>query len=240
MNDIKAMALNFYGFGRWSSPHWFIGLEQGGADNIRRAKAFKGLQSDGLCDCRQFHHEIGELRWHKEEPEPQKTWGRLRRLMALFHGIDTDKSGLLSYQKNHWGSRSGDTCVIELRGLAAAGLGVKVDRRKEYEAKRIATIRKKLAENDPTTMVLYGFSGEASFQVLTSGKLLRGHAVEHDQQVMIFVDHPARQRKGNTDLSWNDLGTSMRATSTTYCYDRLLVERLAQGFRGSLPANKAT
>ena len=45
--------------------------------------------------------------------------------------------------------QGGDTCVIELLGLSAAGLHIEMDRKKKYRAERIKAIRRKLAENTP-------------------------------------------------------------------------------------------
>jgi hypothetical protein len=39
-----------------------------------------------------------------------------------------------------------------------------------------------------------------------------------------------RQRRGNTNSSWNDLGTKMRANAGDRKFDTLLVERMQQGF----------
>jgi hypothetical protein len=63
--DERALALTCYGYGRWNAPYWFIGPEQGQGkwENkalIERARAFRKLNRDGLCDCRAFHIEIKE------------------------------------------------------------------------------------------------------------------------------------------------------------------------------------
>jgi hypothetical protein len=66
--DMLSMACRNYGYGRWKAPYWFIGPEQGmglhenGLD--RRVKAWLALGSLELNDCREFHHRIGEMRWH--------------------------------------------------------------------------------------------------------------------------------------------------------------------------------
>jgi hypothetical protein len=232
MEMVEAMARNFFGYGRWDAPYWFIGLEQGGSNNVKRAKAFNGLQSDGLCDCRDFHFEIGVLDWHGQNARIQRTWGRLMRLLASFHSTDAGELGLLNYQKNHWGSREGDTCVIELSGLSAAGLNVKMDRKKQYLAERTNTIRRKLKENTPQIVVMYGFTGEAHFQALAECDLVRGGLVERRNTLFIYVDHPTRQRLGNTDKAWNDLGREMRANAGNIVFDHLLVEGLERGFSG--------
>jgi hypothetical protein len=238
MDDIETMARSFFGYGRWSAPYWFIGLEQGGGDNQKRAQAFKELQSDGLCDCKKFHCKIGVPDWHGENARIQKTWGRLMRLLASFHGVYSGEAGLLNYQKNYWGSREGDTCVIELNGLSAAGLHIELDRTREYRTERINTIRRKLSENglQIKIVVMYGFTGEKDFREVAGCNLIRGGAVECQNTLFIYVDHPTRQRGGNTDDSWNDLGAKMRVNAGNSGSDSKLAERLEQGFR-ELPAN---
>lgn len=76
------MASQFYGYGNWEPPYWFIGPEQGkgrkeGDDNAGRAQAWAKLGKPDLCDCKGFHVEIGENSWHREPPPGpalQRTW----------------------------------------------------------------------------------------------------------------------------------------------------------------------
>jgi hypothetical protein len=85
----KFMAENCYGYGRWDAPYWFFGPEQGLKDGtldefIKRYEAFRDLNKDGLCDCRAFHAAIGETRWHRQDPELQKTWKFLILLLLTY------------------------------------------------------------------------------------------------------------------------------------------------------------
>ena len=36
VDDVEKMAKDIFGYGRWGAPHWFIGLEQGIEQGIRR------------------------------------------------------------------------------------------------------------------------------------------------------------------------------------------------------------
>ena len=214
MDDLEAMARNFYGFGRWSAPYWFIGLEQGGGDNASRAKAFKVLQSDGLCDCQNFHQEINVTDWHSKSARLQKTWGRLIMLLAPFRGIASDKASLLSYQRQYWGRQASDTCVIELSGLSAAGLHIKVDRKK-YLTERIDTIRRKLNANNPRLVVMYGLTGTEHFEQIAECELLEGGIVQNRKTFFVLTQHPTRQISGNSDDAWRQLGTRAHARLST-------------------------
>ena len=207
MDELERMARDFYGYGRWDAPYWFIGLEQGGTNNDARAKAFRELQSNGLCDCKRFHEMIGVEEWHGDDAEVQKTWGRLMMLLLSFLGSNMN---LLEYQCKKWGAENGETCVIELNGLSAAGLHIKVDR-KTYLSERINIIRRKLIENSPQLVVMYGFTGEKCFREIAGCNLPRGGGTQHDKTLFLFADHPARQRRGNTDKAWRDFGVVARA-----------------------------
>src|SRR3954447_5240232 len=92
-NDILAMAEGFYGFGRWDTPYWFIGPEPGQGkheknDLAARAKAWRLLNAEGLCDCRCYHKLIDELRWHFQQPrvDLQFTWRRMILLLVSYMG----------------------------------------------------------------------------------------------------------------------------------------------------------
>jgi hypothetical protein len=209
MDDLEAMARNFFGYGRWSAPYWFIGLEPGGSGNIERARAFKKLQIDNLCDCKSFHLDIGVKDWHGTNAKEQRTWRRLIMLLTSFRG---EQKTTLDYQKEKWGMGDGETCIIELRGLTAKGLHIKVDRKK-YLEERISTIRQKLTENTPKLVVMYGLTGRKHFEGIAGCKLLPGGIVEHQKIFFILADHPVRQRMGNTDDAWRRIGALARIRS---------------------------
>jgi len=228
------MARDFYGYGRWSAPYWFIGLEQGGTDNHRRAQAFKELQSDGLCDCKKFHIEIGVTDLHGENAKVQKTWGRLMMTLMSFLGT---KENLLSYQREEWGMVNGKTCVIELSGLAAAGLHIEVDRR-SYLAERIDFISRKLRENRPQLAVMYGFTRQNDFETIAGCGLVRGGVVENQGTLFVYTNHPTHRLLGNNDEAWRKLGLLARAGFNKIDSRSSLVEGLNRGISTIIAAEK--
>src|ERR1035438_1506596 len=134
MNDIdlSEMAERSFGYGNWGADYWFIGPEQGMAKSegqlLKRFEAWQRLGKRDLDDCKTFHREIGEYRWHGRDDQTvvsklQSTWGRLI-LAALGHSgqvSDLARAEIqaLEYQRHLWGALSGRTCVIEMSGLAA-------------------------------------------------------------------------------------------------------------------------
>jgi hypothetical protein len=96
MDDrVRDMARQRYGFGRWEAPCWFIGLEEGVAqdendDLIPRVNARRALGGGELNDCAEFHDKIGERR---------------RLMLPLMtiarRSVDTKRSGLLPDKTSH-------------------------------------------------------------------------------------------------------------------------------------------
>jgi hypothetical protein len=169
--DMLAMARRNYGYGRWEAPYWFIGPEQGmgphekGLD--RRLKAWQDLGSRELNDCRAFHCRIGEIRWHFKEPVVlQSTWRPLMLLMMIFVGKPVDKGSLQNYQRDRWGvldEKAGETCVIELSGLAAPNAR-KAKSTELLRQERIEVIRGKIHEHRPKLIIMYGKEQKNSWE----------------------------------------------------------------------------
>jgi hypothetical protein len=186
--DTLAMARGNYGYGRWEAPYWFIGPEQGmGAhennDIKRRVKAWLTLGSRELNDCREFHYRIGETRWHCKKPkvELQRTWRPLMLLMMTFlPDRQADNESLRNYQRDRWGAldeRVGETCVIELSGLAAPSL----KESKEtgfFLHERIEHIRGKIRDHRPKLVVMYGRQQKESWNAI--GRAIAGRQFPQD------------------------------------------------------------
>ena len=123
MNDEVEMAQRFFGDGCWKAPYWFIGPEEGKGprepvDNASRVDAWVKLGKCELCDCKAFHHQIGETRWHRElrdKPVLQRT---LAPSNPSFLNKPAGQDDLRDYQRDSWGRQNGrETCIIELSGL---------------------------------------------------------------------------------------------------------------------------
>jgi hypothetical protein len=157
----KELASRCYGYGRWDAPYWFIGPEQGQArwendDLTARFEAFRKLSKDGLSDCRSFHNEIHETRWHREDPPAvlQPTWKFLILALKAFLQDSTEKECRRSYQCHRWGSSEGETCVIELSGLPATNFNV--PRQREVRQERLKFIHRKMTSFHPRFVIIYG------------------------------------------------------------------------------------
>jgi hypothetical protein len=232
----RYLAENCYGYGRWDADYWFIGLEEGQApweknDFSRRAEVFRELNKrdgNGLTDCREFHDEIGEKRWHHKNPKTgkidlQSTWRYL--VLLLFAVKECPKVDLLRddlkrvYQAERWGVKdnvAGETCVIELSGLPANNSTVSKERPKDVQEQlgaivpnRIKRIRHELTDNPKRRfVVMYGMTQKKNWERIAGCRLQEGVPARVGLTTFIVAKHPvAFFAKGTSkDEYWIELG----------------------------------
>jgi hypothetical protein len=205
------LARGCYGYGRWKATYWFIGPEQGQSasenNNLTlRHKAFRKLEKHGLCDCGAFHHAIHEERWHRVRPALQPTWRRLILLLMTFLEKKRDNESLRGYQRDRWGKRSGDTCVIELSGLPARNQNVARER-EAFREKRIELIRQKMLACKPVFVVMYGKGAMKYWKGIGSNRLSPGCAQKIGSTIFVVATHPVARGLGKK--YWVKLGQRM-------------------------------
>lgn len=211
-DDICAMAQRCFGYGRWEALYWFIGPEQGqgpheNGDLRPRLKAWQELGAGELCDCRRFHALIGEERWHSERPRLQSTWRPLILLLATVLDRPTDNDTLRSYQRDSWGAIDGETCVIELSGLAAANLAVPRDRI-SFRQERIAVIRERIREYKPQLVVMYRTRDLPAWEAIAGQPFPPTGVLTVGPTVLVVTPHPVS--RGLTNEYWTQLGVELR------------------------------
>ena len=212
-DGIREMARQFYGYGRWDAPYWFIGPEQGQGrdennDLKRRAEAWLHLGERELCDCREFHERICQRKWHSEKPQLQPTWRPLMLLLMAFLGRSTDRESLRFYQRDRWGMVSeGETCVIELSGLPANSLKEPLDR-KTFREERIKVIRQRMQTYRPALVVMYGSSEKKYWEALAGGAFPPNNILEIGSTIMTVTPHPVS--RGRSDEDWKRLAETLR------------------------------
>ena len=184
----------------------------------KRADAWDTLGRLELRDCRRFHCLIDERRWHCQKPKVtlQPTWRPLLLLLMTYLGKSVDTESLRDYQREHWGMLNGETCVIELSGLAAPNLNANIDRN-EFLPERIAFIRGKIAEMRPKLVVMYGRKQRQSWEQIAE----REFPPEPDpfscksSTLFCSAPHPSRPiKEGNRYLGneyWSRLGSKLRS-----------------------------
>jgi len=214
--ELRDMARRSFGYGCWNAPYWFIGPEQGQSrheqdDLTDRLNAWKDFGCRDLDDCRKCHHYLGVNTWHRPTPRLQPTWRPLILLLMVFKGKDSDNEALRRYHRDEWGSLNGETCVIELSGLAAHDLRVPRDR-DSWICERVAFIREQILSNKPRVVVMYGTGSDRAWNAIAAPEtLVLGNAACHLGTLFVMVPHPASRRFKNED--WRRIGADLRRKS---------------------------
>jgi hypothetical protein len=223
--DLKRMALESYGFGNWQGPYWFLGPEQAMSKNDaelnRRFEAWRDLGCHDLDDCSEFHRRINihHLHGRSVPAKLQPTWAKL--LLVLMSHFDPPRCAgdRLLYQVNEWGRLGGETCVIELSGLAAHSQ--RVERSAESFLplpERITKIRDMMRKYEPKFVLLYGRgrngSCEKAWEKLTEGGAIIEEGtfakIGRSSSTLIAwaLRHPVSF--GQTNENWTKLGIKLR------------------------------
>ena len=218
-HDTREMARRSFGYGRWDAPYWFIGPEQGQGRHEKEndlkprleawlyfERHFKQIE---LNDCRDFHFHIDERRWHGETPQLQRTWRRLMLLLMTFLGRPIGEESLLQYQRDKWGRLDGETCVIELSGLAARSARVPRDR-KSFRTKRIEIIRERMLHYKPELVVMYGVSQKHDWETITEQRFPPENVLNLGPTTVALALHPAAWGNRAPDDYWRKLGQRLR------------------------------
>lgn len=220
-DEALEMARTRYGYGSWSAPFWFLGIEerQGEAEAdigeqrveeqanhqtkidaaidalaALRIEAWHALGSRELDDCREFHLRLGETRWHGMKAVPHPEWTGLMRTLFAYLEKKSDKASLLEYQRSKWGCTRGETCVLEL--AEPTGKDCKTPREREaFLRERVESIRERMREHKPAFLVLYGRT--KSCQLAWAELTREAEAIETSEAG--FADFA---RCGETLLAW--------------------------------------
>jgi len=136
---------NFWGYGNWNSPFWFMGLEEGGGHNLGLVNAKinvfhnRGYTHRNLIDNRTFQvSDVGPEHANEANvflgPRPngrrvklQNDWRPKMKILLGLLNMPNDNESLRSFQQDHWGRvmAEGENlkhAVIELMPLPSPGL----------------------------------------------------------------------------------------------------------------------
>jgi hypothetical protein len=212
--DIQ-MAEHFFGYGRWDAPYWFVGPEAGMAksgDSLElRYESWKTLEYAPVVDCAAHHRGFGFTKWHEPHPPTQATWRQLIRLLLSFksdtNGTDIDIEAIRAYQRDKWGSSTGETCVIELSGLASPNMGELRDRT-TFLSERIMRIQEGALAHSPKFIVMYGVGQREEWERIAGAKFVSKGTCRIGNTLVAIVPHPVTRGLGNE--YWVRLGRTLR------------------------------
>jgi hypothetical protein len=223
-DDLRAMARHRYGYGCWNAPYWFLGLEEGmdrgeSEDRSERIAAWRYLGSRELDDCQKFHDRIFALikknnGLHGDDAILQRTWRKLLLALMAFSSGPPDEASLLGYQRKQWGCHSGETCLIELSGLAARGVNEDIPH-DLFQKERIEFISAKIDERHPAFVIMYGKRSHGAYRKIAE----KAKAVKIEESpfaeflkcgstILALTPHPVSW--GPTVEDWKELGRTIR------------------------------
>ena len=186
---VEAYCKQFFGYGRWDAPVWFVGLEEAGAGTPEelqtRLTAWDQRGRRDLEDAPAFYPASGQHQWHGPDATLQRTWRQLIRLLLLARGEPVSEQALLEYQTQTLGAFSGQVCLTELSPLPAPShrqwpyaaheaLPAWMQTREQFAqtvaAARIATLREKIALHHPRAVIFYFWKPRHSAEAVAGGE----------------------------------------------------------------------
>ena len=209
--ELAQMAEHFYGYGRWDAPYWFIGLEPGGTQDgdtlEKRYQSWKKLGLEPVVDCAKHHLGFGFTKWHQHHPPTEATWRQLIRLLLSHKGEPCDLEAIRAYQRDKWGTSNGETCVIELSGLATSNMKTPQDR-KSFVSQRIQRIQVEAVAHSPKFIVMYGVGRRDAWERITGARFDSNGLCHVGKTVVALAIHPTAH--GSTNDYWVNLGRLLR------------------------------
>jgi hypothetical protein len=212
---IEAYCKQFFGYGRWDSPVWFVGLEEAGLGNPSelnsRLLAWDQRGRSELEDAPSFYPLCGQHQWHGPNARVQPTWRRLLRILFLARGQSVSQDAVLKFQKHIFGAFSGPVCLTEMLPLPAPShrswpyenhepLPAWMRNRELFTQTvfpgRAATLREKISLHSPRAVIFYFWKHRSFAEAVAGGefrpvipeKLL---GLERNGTAYLIIGHPA-------------------------------------------------
>lgn len=167
----------FYGYGSYSAPYWFIGMEPGGEVTLEQIEArLKAWDERGSPELESLGHYDKGI---------QKTWGGLIKIQFAIESRDATPDLVRSYQQSYWGKLDSETCLMELLPLpspnaydwAYPGWSSLTQLRSRsayvlhYASRRTRLLRTRIREHKPKAVVFYGSKYLHWWQAITVEEL---------------------------------------------------------------------
>ena len=190
-------------------------MEEGGnatfEDIVKQLAIWDKWGRKELIDVIEYAHQISFTQWYGDRPRLQPTWRNLIRIFLIAEGKPADNETMRQYQKNTWGTKGGNTCLMELMPLpspdATSWLYSEISKlpylttRETYEQyvveSRIAHLRDRIAEYQPKVVVCYGSKHDKHWKKIAGAesweKSPEGVSFwENNSTIFIATKHPTR------------------------------------------------
>ena len=123
LNDtlLQDFMTTFYGSGNYSGDYWFVGMEEGGGNDLlqvtNRLNAWIELGKTELVDINQFHVKINHPQYFRDPVKLQRTWMQQTRIVLASKGLASPTPDVRTYQRDIIGRKTKETCLLELLPL---------------------------------------------------------------------------------------------------------------------------
>lgn len=234
-NTLTDFMNTFMGYGDFKAETWFIGMEEGGGENIEDIKTRIGVWSERgrriLEDCAEYHHAIGVS--HLFTPPvraAQRTWDWLMRAQLMSEGKAHDSNASKVMQSERWLRIGSKTCGIELLPLPSPSTNVwhynkfsndpVLSSRTHYRAAmlptRIIAIKNAINAHKPRSVVFYSKNYQAHWQEIVGKEFTEVdglHIARSGGTSFIVTLHPTAQIKGvgKKIAYWENVATRLAA-----------------------------
>jgi hypothetical protein len=131
----------------------------------------------------------------------------LQLLMTYLGKSSTDRDTLRNYQRDKWGRLDGETCVIELSGLAARNFTIPRDR-ESFREERVVFIRERMHQHSPELVVMYGMSEVEHWTKIAGKSFPKENIVRLASTTLVCTPHPTSY--GMKNEYWTNLGIALR------------------------------
>ena len=219
VDNARADAIrNWFGYGNWGAPYWFVGMEPGGRDVPENFASWDRLGRGELIDAsaheRDWNANAPESKrttFFQESPKPQRgTWQPLIHVLLGFLGSDEDPR---LFQRDKWGSAGGKMALIELSAIAARNTSIPTTERLAYREKRVETLKARLREHKPTFALFYGTSYRLEYEKIAGGPFDSEGIHWAGPTLCVLTTHPARPTRSYQ--YWKELGARMQTIIET-------------------------
>lgn len=174
---------HFWGFGQYDAEYWFIGMEEGGGDELqevsKRLLVWEQNGSPELIDNYEYHlgiSEYGYENFFEGKIRLQNTWAKLIRAFLNIENPDKDYtvSDIKEFQAHCWGRGDSNNCLLDIFPLPSPSAskwnydkwcGLPILRSRDmYKTalrdKRINKIKERIATYNPKVVIFYAFGDD--------------------------------------------------------------------------------
>ncbi len=212
---LESFAKEFYGYGDYNGPYWFIGMEEGGGGTCDEVQGrLDAWNTEGrrheLEDLAGFHKAIGQTNYFTCPVSLQTTWKALIRILLSGSGAAYSVPDIKKYQKCELGRWEKRTVLSELLPLPSQSTKhwryncwsklPQLKSKKAYMAHYLPTrkehIRQRIATYKPQLVVFYGLAFKPHWEEIADSPFIDvtepGFAVAITQHtIYALVKHPA-------------------------------------------------